>query len=251
MTNLLNALTKAITKQRRKMLANEIFARHDGVVQRGPYIGLALDGSSNVSRGALGLKILGLYEPAVVAAIRSAAPFRDFVNFGAADGYMSLGPLQAGYCQRCICFELTRKGRAAVATNATLNGLSDRVIVRGKADASVARQLGELAADPAEMLILCDIEGAEFDLLTGPLLQTLRGATLIVELHDGRLTGDTTRREALIGRLPEGATASILRADALDFAGIEDLEAMHDLDRALVMSEGRKSFGEWLLVQYP
>lgn len=250
MRNLWNAVTKATTKQRRKMLANEIFLRHSGIVQRGAYKGLVLDGNSNVSRGELGLKILGLYEPPVVAAIRAAAPFRDLIVFGAADGYMSLGPLMAGYCQRSICFEITEKGQRAVAANAALNALSDRVIIRGRADASVARQLSEINAEPPDMLVLCDIEGAEFDLLTAPLLQALRGATLIVELHDGRLVGNTTAREALLARLPDGAQTSIMHADTQEFSGIEDLESMHDLDRALVMSEWRKSYGEWLLVQY-
>ena len=33
------------------------------------------------------------------------------------------------------------------------------------------------------------------------------------------------------------------------FEGIEDLERMHDIDRALVMSEGRKVIGEWLVIE--
>lgn len=251
MGKLMDAITKAAAKQRRKMLANAIFARHGGVVQRGAYQGLRLDGGSNVSRGPLGLKILGLYEPPVVAVIEAAAPFRDLVNFGAADGYMSLGPLKAGFCQRSICFELTEQGRRAVGENAALNGLSDKVVVRGKADETVMDQLREIGVDPSRMVLLCDIEGAEFDVLSREVLADLRGATIIVELHDRIMTNGATLRDALIKRIPKGARHRILRADGMNYAGIEDLDTLNDNDRALVMSEGRKAIGEWLVIDYP
>ena len=53
-----------------------------------------------------------------------------------------------------------------------------------------------------------------------------------------------------IARLPQGADWQIVAARALEFDGIEDLEEMHDIDRALVLSEGRKKRGEWLIVTY-
>jgi len=252
MSKLIDAITKAAAKKRRKMLANEIFARHGGVVQRGAYKGLRLDGDSNVSRGPLGLKILGLYEHLVVDEITASGPFRDLVNFGAADGYMSLGPLYAGQCQRSICFEMTQQGRDAVAGNARLNGLADKVEIRGKADDSVMAQLTELDVDPAQALVLCDIEGAEFDVLNEKVLEDLRGAKIIVELHDRIMEGGTALREALIARLPAGARHRLLRAgESLAFADIADLDALNDNDRALVMSDGRKVFGEWLVIDYP
>lgn len=251
MGKILNAITKAASKQRRKMLANQIFERHGGVVQRGAYKGLKLDGSSNISRGPLGLKILGLYEHLVVDEITTTAPFRDLVNFGAADGYMSLGPLIAGYCERSICFELTQEGRDAVAGNARLNGVSDKVEIRGKADDSVMAQLSELGVSPEGTLVLCDIEGAEFFVLNDKVLNDLKGAKMIVELHDRIQNGSTAERDALIARLPEGASHRILRAgSSLDFEGIEDLDALNDTDRGLVMSDGRKLYGEWLVIEY-
>ena len=74
MALLLMALTKAISKIRRKQLATAIFDRYNGIVQRGPYRGLKLGSRSNISQGPLGLKVLGLYEKAVVAELESRAP---------------------------------------------------------------------------------------------------------------------------------------------------------------------------------
>lgn len=250
MSKLWNAITKVITKQRRKMLANEIFARHGGVVQRGAYKGLKLDGSSDVSRGPLGIKILGLYEPPVVNEIAASAPFRDLVNFGAADGYMSLGPLYAGYCERSICFELTEGGRTAVAENATINDVRDKVVIRGKADETIMAQLNEIGVERENMLILCDIEGAEFSVLSADVLSQLRGTKIIIELHDRHMKDGLALREALISRLPDGASHRILHANGVDYGDIEELALLSDNDRALVMSEGRKFYGEWMIIEY-
>ena len=164
---------------------------------------------------------------------------------------MSLGPLKGGYCQRSVCFELTQTGRDAVHRNATANGLQAQIVLRGKADETLTKQLTELGFVASQSLLLCDIEGAEFEVLTAEALQFLRGTPLIIELHDRFMPQGTALRAALIDRLPDGATWKIMTADTLSFHGIPDLEAMEDSDRGLVLSEGRKRPGEWLVVDYP
>ena len=250
MSKIINALTLAAAKYRRKTLSASLFNRYEGIVQRGPYAGLRMSGDSNVSKGPLAAKIFGLYEPLVVETITKRAPFKDFINFGAADGYMSLGPLVAGYCQRSICFELTAEGRAAVADNAKRNEFSDRVEIRGAVTNEVAEQLEELLVDPKDALILCDIEGAEFTELTCEVLASLKGATMIIELHDVVQNGVDDLRKDLIARFPKEAITKVVAAEALGFDGIEDLESMHDIDRSLVLSEGRRARGEWLIVTW-
>lgn len=246
---LTNALSKALTKTRRKKLANKIFDHYSGVVQRGPFRGLQLQGDSNVSRGPLALKIFGLYEHQVVEELSAAAPFGDLVNLGAADGYMSLGPRYGNLCQRSICFEMTKQGREAVRLNAERNEVADTTIIRGIADETLLDQLHEENVDFSNAVILCDIEGAEFDVLTSDVLNAVKGAKIIVELHDRLMDGAEELRQALIDRIPTGCTHRLITADAVSFAGIEHLERMHDLDRSLVLSEGRKVIGEWLVIE--
>ena len=246
---LMNAVTKALAKQRRKMLSNAIFERHGGVVQLGVFEGLKLGGDSNISRGSLALKIFGLYEPKVVAEIASAAPFDDLINLGAADGYMAIGPVFAGLCKRSICFELAKTGRQAVAANARLYGVSDAVVIRGAADDSFLGRLSEISRDLSRSVVLCDIEGAEFDVFSTSVLETLKATRIIIELHDQLMPEGTALREALIARIPDGTRHRLPKAGVEPFEGIEDLERMHDIDRALVMSEGRKVIGEWLVIE--
>ena len=251
MSKIFDAISKAIMKQRRKMLARSIFDRYDGVVQRGPYAGMKLGDRSNISQGPLGLKILGLYESLVVEKIHSVKNFDDFINFGAADGYMALGPLFNASCKRAICFEMTEEGRNAVKRNAKINNILDGLIIKGKVDQNVIASLSELEINPSRSVVLCDIEGAEFEVLTKEVFTFLRGATLIVELHDKLIGNGYGLREKLLKNIPSDAYAHIIsQKQASSFEGISDLEELNDSDRALVMSEGRKFFGEWLIVEY-
>jgi len=247
MGGLLDSLERALIKQRRKRLSSTIFEKYGGVVQAGPFAGLKLDGRSNVSRGPLAIKLFGLYESEVLAVMQAAGPFSDVVNIGAADGYFSLGLLRAGLAKRSICFETTREGRAAIARNAAENGLADRVVVLGTADDGLAGHLGAAGFDPRDALMLCDIEGAEFSVLSPAVLAALQGAVMIVELHDRVTPGSPDRRAQLVARLPAGYAHRVITSRPAQWAGIPDFESLGDNDRALVTSEGRKALGEWLV----
>lgn len=252
MTKFFDVISKAIMKQRRKMLAKAIFDRHDGIVQRGPYANMKLGDKSNISQGPLGLKILGLYENIVVDKISSLKKFDDFINFGAADGYMALGPLFNESCKRAICFEMTEKGRASVKRNAEINNLSENLVLRGEVNSDTVKLLKELRINPARSVVLCDIEGAEFSVLTEQVFSFLKGATIIIELHDKLMNSGYGLRDKLVENIPKEANLDILSyKQVASFQGISDLEELNDSDRALVMSEGRKYFGEWLVVEYP
>ena len=251
MASLLEALEIALTKLRRKRVSRRIFDENGGVVRHGLFTGLKLNGNANTSQGNLGAKTCGLYEGEIIAQIEKLGPFRDIVNFGGADGYFSLGPLVAGLAERSICFEMTEKGRAEIATNAANNGLEDKIIVKGAVDETAGAVLADLAFDPQSALVLCDIEGAEFSVLTAELLSYLKGATLIVELHDRMMPEGLSLREELIARLPEDAQTSLITGEPADWRAVPGIVALSDNDRALVCSDGRRVLGEWLLVTYP
>jgi len=251
MATLLEALEIALTKLRRKRVSRKVFQQNGGVVRHGVFTGLKLNGNANTSQGNLGAKTCGLYEWEVIAQIAKLGPFKDVVNFGGADGYFSLGPLIAGLAERSICFEMTEKGRAEIATNAANNGLAEKIVIKGAVDATAGSVLAELAFDPQSALVLCDIEGAEFTVLTSELLAYLKGATLIIELHDRLMSEGTVLREDLIARLPDGAQTTVITGGPADWRDIPSITELSDNDRALVCSDGRRVLGEWLLVTYP
>ena len=248
MNSVVEAFEKAFVKLRRKRVSRDLFRKYQGIVQRGPFCGLSLDGEANISQGPLALKIFGLYEQVVIDQILKMGPFVDMINIGAADGYFSLGMLKANLAKRSICFEMTTSGRAAIRRNAQRNGVADRVVVLGKAGSDIAQQLAPMGFQPTGALVLCDIEGAEFEVLTVDFLQMLAGAALIVELHDRIQSGKADRRDALIANLPPESTWFIIKSVPPSWSGIDDIEALSDNDRALATSEGRRAIGEWLVV---
>lgn len=247
MSSLLESFEKAVVKLRRRRISKVLFDRYDGEVQRGPFAGLKLDRQNSSSKGQLGLKIFGLYESVVLKAIENRGPFGDLINIGACDGYFTLGLLKSGLVQRSICFETVATRQKAIRRYARNNGLQDDVIVLGTADENIGEQVAKHDFQPNGALIVCDIEGAEFELLTRRFLDQLSGATMIIELHDRIGNQSLERRRKLIERLPVGYRHELLTWRSPDLSGIADLENMSDNDRALATSEGRKARGEWLL----
>lgn len=247
MTTLIEGLEKAFVKLRRKRVSRQLFLKHGGVVQAGPFKGLSLDGEANISQGPLAVKLFGIYERVVVNQILALGPFNDVINLGAADGYFSLGLLRAGLARRSICFEMTASGRAAIARNAQRNGVADKVVILGKADENISQVLAPTGFSVERSLVLCDIEGGEFSVLSREFLQELSGAVFIVELHDRIHSGRPDQRDALIARFPANYECRVIQTVPADWAGIPDIEALSDNDRALVTSEGRRAIGEWLV----
>ena len=248
--SLLSSIEKAVLKHRRKTVAKELFAKHYGVIQRGPFKGMSLNGVANISQAAHGLKIYGLYEEPVLSTILEWGKMEAVVDVGAGDGYYPVGMLKNALVKRAICFEITESGQTAIQKNADLNGVGDGVEIFGAADASLPEKMDELNLPKDQTVFLCDIEGAEFSHITKELIEGLSGAKFIIELHEPLVNGDNeTLRSDLLSRFPENYETYILRDRPRPWNGISDLEDLHDLDRALVTCEGRKFIGEWLIAE--
>lgn len=246
MSSLLASIRRAIIKTHRKALARSVFRQFKGIIQRGPFAGVKLDGHANISDAAHGLKIFGLYEEPVVHHLLSQPRATTFIDVGAGDGYYPISLLSKGGFQRAFAFEATETGRAAIQRNTILNGVQDRLRIFGRAGDDFLAQLASLQADWRGTVFLIDIEGYEFQLLTKELLALTRGAKFVVELHD-TLQHDTSARTALLARLAEHWQTEVILDHARDWHDIEAIRHWHDLDRALLLSEGRKVIGEWLV----
>lgn len=245
--SLLAKIEIAAAKMRRKRISKKLFEDAQGVVQDGIFKGMVLSQDTNISQSVLGLKIHGLFEAGVVALIEANAPFSDVIDIGAADGYYPVGMLKAGLAKRAICFEMTDKGRVSIAENAKSNGVEDKIEIFGVADESFDEKLASINFNAQGSLFICDIEGSEFTVLTSDVLEAINGALMIIELHDFPDAPSSPERDALISRMPENYVCEVITAPVADWTGIVQLERLHDIDRALVTSDGRKRLGEWLV----
>jgi hypothetical protein len=157
--------------------------RHGDVVLHGPFAGLRHPGGRVHHLTA---KRLGSYELELHGAIAEQVERRPpvFVDIGAADGYYAVGFARACPGTEVHAYEIDPVARRQLRSSARANGV--RVRLHGPAN---ARRLGE--HDLGGAFVLCDIEGAELDVLDPEAVPGLTEAWLVVEVHPLGEGGDT------------------------------------------------------------
>ena len=239
------SLTKPLVKLHRKNVCRKVLSGKERIVQYGPFRGYRFSKSGHISETSLALKYFGLYEANVIDWLVKTFDHKQFVNLGAGDGFFSIAVARFLGCQRSLCFEMEAEGRAAIAENAELNNVLDRIEITEAADANFVNKVLD-GYSASETLLMCDIEGAEFELFTEANIQALSGCTMIIEIHD-QLMDPVPSRDALCENLKRHFDVELLKATPRNWANIPELEALHDNDRALLASEGRKALGEWFV----
>ena len=247
MTQDLAQLVQSAIAMRRLQLNTLVFQRLQGVVRYGPLAGMKLIEASSWGNDKAA-KLLGFYEHELMAAMLPAfGPGKVFVDIGAADGFYAVGALHVKLAHRTIAFELTEAGRAVIADTAASLGVQDRIEIHGACtEGSLAQALQGL--DRQHLVLLCDVEGAEFEIFSDSVLALLAGAHVFIEIHD---------------QSPEGPAAyAALKARAARWFRLEEISKagrnpyhyreLHDLDDTdhwLVCSEGRAPDQRWLALR--
>lgn len=175
-----------------RYLRRQIAARTRMRVSTGPFEGMRY---VDASWGSVWEpKLLGIYERElhrVVAEAVSRRPSR-IVDVGAAEGYYAVGLARAVRSADVYAFEADADAHPLLRTMAELNGVSARMHVGGLC---TPERLADVVGDGRGVLVVCDVEGAEVDLLDPDRIAGLRHASVLVELHAGRMpnVGQTLR----------------------------------------------------------
>jgi hypothetical protein len=211
-------------------------------VRRGPFAGLVYPRSALGRVRHLVAKLLGTYEEELsdVLTDEVGRGVACFVDIGAADGYFAVGFAVASSRTQVHAFEIDPVATRVLRRLARENGVDDRVTVHGPAN---TRRLGELELDGA--FVLCDIEGAEVDVLDPAAVPALARATIVVEVHPSPEGGDT----GTVMRERFEATHAI---EAIE-PGEHDPAAHPELDgaphRDTALDEFRFDRGSWLVMR--
>jgi hypothetical protein len=177
-------------------------------VAAGPFAGM------RYIRGAVGSayvpKLLGIYERELQPFVEQgcALNYPLIIDIGSAEGYYAIGLAIRNPTARVIAFEASRKGQDALREMAQSNQVSERVDIRGTCDPGA---LQEALAGEERMLIICDVEGFEQQLLDPEQIIALRKAAILVELHEFISPGITERLKDRFA--PTHAIETILQAD--------------------------------------
>ena len=159
----------------------EFVRRHGRGVTSGPFTGMQYLPGLEPTQGDLVGKLLGIYESELHGAVGrwSETDLTTIVNVGCAEGYYAVGLALAVPSAAVLAYDIDPTARELCSRLAALNNVADRVQVNGECTPQT------LAALPASGVgLLCDCEGYEKTLLDPELAPTLRGWSIIVELHD-------------------------------------------------------------------
>jgi hypothetical protein len=235
---------------RRFRLGQRLSKEFDNTVAYGPFRGLILSDTSWWGAADRGSMLLGIYEQEVLAALKDLSAGRStFIDLGAADGYYAVGAVTSGLFAKSIAFEVSELGQAAVAQNAFRNSVGNRVRVLGEAKPDFLYSLRkDFELDLSSTVLLVDIEGAEFDLLSVELLRQLRRTALIVEVHDFQL-GDSGQVEQLLDRAEEFFEISWITTGQRDLSEFSEIDDWPEDDRWILCSESRPKRMRWLVLK--
>jgi hypothetical protein len=177
-------------------LENLVRARTDGRIWSGPFTGMlwTVEGCARSQPGTTPSsplhnarihipKLLGIYERELNPYIEQACAlnFLLIVDIGAAEGYYAAGMAFRNPQAHVIAFEMQAKERSALEEEARLNAVTDRLEIRGKCE---PEDLERVLADTPRPFVICDAEGYEAVLLDPRAVPSLRGAAILVELHE-------------------------------------------------------------------
>jgi predicted O-methyltransferase YrrM len=164
-----------------RQVGQRVFALTGGVVVGGPFKGLQYVSTARGS--SIGPKLLGTYELELREIVEGiiARGYRTVINIGAGEGYYSVGLAKRMPQTRFICFDADPSNQEQIRTLAKLNGVDAQLDVRGFCDDAA---LNAALGDAQDVLVLCDIEGAEVEVLRPDAVAGLRRVDLLVEMHD-------------------------------------------------------------------
>ncbi|MBC7782496.1 MAG: hypothetical protein H7144_01545 [Burkholderiales bacterium] len=159
-----------------------------GKVAAGPFKGMKYIGESFYS--AYMPKLLGIYEREVYPFIESAIAkkFPVILDIGAAEGYYACGMAIRCADSKIIAFEGEQEARKLNAQMAKINGVSDRIDIRGYCTRA---EVKTILAETDRALLIVDCEGYEHILLDPLRSPDLAKATILVECHDFLVAGLT------------------------------------------------------------
>lgn len=159
-------------------------------VHTGPFAGMRyIHHALGVQSSAYCPKLLGTYEQELhqlVEGLRTGSSYSHVINIGAGEGYYAIGLARCLPQSRVTAYEADADSRVILRRMAELNGVSARMTVR---ESCTPSRLQEEMGGPGKTLIVCDVEGAEQELLDPIAIPALAHADILVELHDFLIPG--------------------------------------------------------------
>ena len=220
-------------------VANRFIKANGLTVRRGPFAGMRYP-SAAVGSTVLVPKLLGSFElelrPVVEEIVQQRFP--SIINIGCAEGYYAVGLARKLPDARVHAFDLDRSFRHLCAAMAELNNVDDRVTIYG---AATSDQLQTLAQNE-RVVVFCDCEGCERELLDPSGIPSLRAASILVEMHDFI---DRAISETLLRSFEQTHVIDVIGCSNRSPREYDELKAFPDEDAAVAVDEFRPEDMQW------
>lgn len=234
----LNAILRLMAKWRANVVTNTLQKKSGDKVLSGPFAGMLY--AAHASEGSTSSRLLGSYEAALHPIIAKIARrgYAQVIDVGCAEGYYAVGLARLMPAARVLARDLDAAARAKCAQLAAANGVAAQIEIGGEmthADFDMCTR--------AKTLVICDIEGAEAQLLDPDRAKGLTSADILVEVHDcftPGLSAQIAQRFA--------PTHKIRKIDrSLSDVPLPDwMNALNDIDRLIALWEWRQGPTPWL-----
>jgi hypothetical protein len=215
-------------------------ARHGTEVRHGPLAGLRYPGDAT-DDGTVYLvaKLTGAYELELHEAIeawKASAPAH-VVDVGSAEGYYAVGLAKAIPGATVHAYDIDAGARERCAALGELNGVAERLRV---GEACTAEDLERLPEDG--VVLLCDAEGYERELLDPERVPRLAGWPLLVELHDFLDPSITT---TIVERFAATHDVQLIEERPRDGHDVPELRELPAAQRRVLLDENRPERMRW------
>ena len=171
-----------------------------------------------------------------------------FIDIGSSDGYYPIGFLKKNIFKYCFSFESGEKERKLIEKNASSNNVIDRISNNGYFHGLLSQKIERKILENS--VILMDIAGGEFQIITEEFLQDIKNSFLIIELHDHYFKDGEEKLNTLKNRINKFFVQKEIKTSQRDLSIFSELSDIPDSDRWLMCSEGRRVQGHWLVL-YP
>lgn len=239
----LNNSMRLLAKWRSVLIQNTILKNEGKTVLAGPFQGMKFLESS--SEGCHIAKLLGCYEQPLFKYLEEAftANYEIVLNIGSAEGYYAIGTAMRMPNSRILAFDTNKLAQTACKELALANNVSNQIQIRGTFDPKQFDCFAE-----KKTLLLCDIEGAEMELLDPSQSSALSKMHIIVEAHECFIPG---LAQTLTSRF--SATHNVIQIDDNGSRDVVNAPSwfnnLSHLDQLLATWEWRSGPTPWLIME--
>lgn len=229
---------------RAKLYSLMLFSQYQGRVACGPFRGMVIPREVIECGYFRPGHLVGCYEeelhPTIWKIINTQ--YDIVIDIGCASGYYAVGLAKTMPHAKIYAFDTDLVARHHCHQAAKINQADDRIFIDTLCDHNTLNRLGIF---PGRKLILCNIEGAEYDLLDPDRVPILKNLDILVGTHRGEID---LHHDILIKRFAATHHIQHIPIGSRDWTKYPNLQWMPLLDRSLTLSDGRPFSSPWLFM---